>query len=208
VTVLLSTDHKLIPSRNARPATMQGSASGSNVRYNPTWKHSPFIEMNKAWTGPMLQLDYESLRLLIADQYEIFRPPARFVLPPHCTKDVHIPQGSTRDLWTVCTPEDYCLLGRCAVYSGSNWPTFQKFLMPPLSLSWQRQYTSLKRRSLTIRLHCANVLEGLHTRRRENLKSHVSSTLFCNERCPRNSMALADSWDTATHLYCWDEFVY
>jgi hypothetical protein len=44
---------------------------------------------------------YESLHLLIADQQEDFRPPARSVLPPHCTKDVYTPQGSTCDLWTV-----------------------------------------------------------------------------------------------------------
>jgi hypothetical protein len=48
-----------------------------------------------------LQLGYESLRLLIADQEKVFRPPACFVLPPHCIKDVYNPQGSTRDLWTI-----------------------------------------------------------------------------------------------------------
>jgi hypothetical protein len=52
-------------------------------------------------TARCLQLGYESLRLLIANQSEVFRPPACFVLPPHCTKDVYTPQGSTRDLWTV-----------------------------------------------------------------------------------------------------------
>jgi hypothetical protein len=31
-----STDHELIPARNAGLATVQGSASGSNVRYYPT----------------------------------------------------------------------------------------------------------------------------------------------------------------------------
>jgi hypothetical protein len=35
---------------------------------------------------------------LIADQKGVFRPPVCFVLPPHCTKDVYTPQGSTRDL--------------------------------------------------------------------------------------------------------------
>jgi hypothetical protein len=33
---LLSTDHEMIPVRNASLAAMQGSASGSNVRYYPT----------------------------------------------------------------------------------------------------------------------------------------------------------------------------
>jgi hypothetical protein len=33
---LQSTDHELIPARNASLAAMQGSASGSNVRYYPT----------------------------------------------------------------------------------------------------------------------------------------------------------------------------
>jgi hypothetical protein len=42
--MLLSTDHELIPARNANLVTMQGSTSGSNVRYYPTWKHSPLKE--------------------------------------------------------------------------------------------------------------------------------------------------------------------
>jgi len=35
-TYILSTDHELIPESNASLAAMQGSASGSNVRYYPT----------------------------------------------------------------------------------------------------------------------------------------------------------------------------
>jgi hypothetical protein len=31
----------------------------------------------------------------------MFRPPACFVLSPHCTKDVYTPQGSSSDMWTV-----------------------------------------------------------------------------------------------------------
>jgi hypothetical protein len=42
-----STDHELIPARNASLSAMQGSASGSNVRYYPTWKHSPLRERNE-----------------------------------------------------------------------------------------------------------------------------------------------------------------
>jgi hypothetical protein len=42
-----STDHELIPARNASLVAMQVSASGSNVRYNPTWKHSPVKERNE-----------------------------------------------------------------------------------------------------------------------------------------------------------------
>jgi hypothetical protein len=52
-------------------------------------------------TDRCVQLGYESLRLLIVDPYEVFRPPACSVLPPHCAKDVYHPQGSTRDLWTI-----------------------------------------------------------------------------------------------------------
>jgi hypothetical protein len=48
-----------------------------------------------------LQLGYESLPLLIADQEKVFRPPACSVLPPHCIKDVYTLLGSTSDLWTV-----------------------------------------------------------------------------------------------------------
>jgi hypothetical protein len=84
-----------IPARNASLAAMHGSASESNVRYYPTWKHSSLKERRHEHAR-CLQLGYESLRLLIADQWEAFRPPACSVLPPHYT-----PQGSTRDLWTV-----------------------------------------------------------------------------------------------------------
>jgi hypothetical protein len=35
---------------------------------------------------------------------KIFRPPACFVLPPHCTKDGYTPLVSTRDMWTVLSP--------------------------------------------------------------------------------------------------------
>jgi hypothetical protein len=52
---------------------MQGFASEVNAHYNPTWKHSPFKEINEqdcynALTALCLQLGYESLRLFIADQ--------------------------------------------------------------------------------------------------------------------------------------------
>jgi hypothetical protein len=63
---LLFTDHELIPAKSASLAAMQGSASVSNVRYYPTFKHSPLEKRNEhAWC---LQLGYESLRLLIAYQ--------------------------------------------------------------------------------------------------------------------------------------------
>jgi hypothetical protein len=45
--VLLSTDHELIPARNAGLAAMHGSASRSNVRYYQTWKYSPLKGINK-----------------------------------------------------------------------------------------------------------------------------------------------------------------
>jgi hypothetical protein len=65
---------------------MYGSVSESNVRYNPMWKHSSLRERNEqgcydAWTARYLQLGYESLRLLIPDQYEVFHPSSCFVLP-------------------------------------------------------------------------------------------------------------------------------
>jgi hypothetical protein len=44
---LLSTDHELIPARNASLAAMQGSAKGSNVRYYPKLKHSLLKESNE-----------------------------------------------------------------------------------------------------------------------------------------------------------------
>jgi hypothetical protein len=43
---MLSLDHELIPARNSSIAAMQGSASGNNVRYYSTWKHSPLKERN------------------------------------------------------------------------------------------------------------------------------------------------------------------
>jgi hypothetical protein len=61
-------------------------------------------EMNETYNAPTarcLQLGYDLLRLFIANQKEVFRPPACSVLPPHRTKDVYTPRGSTRDLWTV-----------------------------------------------------------------------------------------------------------
>jgi hypothetical protein len=99
VNCVRSTDHELIP-------TMQGSASGSNVRYYPTWKHSPFkTEMNKAVT--MLS-NYPMFAVTLWMTTSPYRWPIRslpstclFYTPPHCTKDVYTPQGSTRDLWTV-----------------------------------------------------------------------------------------------------------
>jgi hypothetical protein len=39
--VILSTDHELISAKNASLAAVHGSATGSNVRYYPTRKHSP-----------------------------------------------------------------------------------------------------------------------------------------------------------------------
>jgi hypothetical protein len=47
---LQSTYHELVPAKNASLEAMQGSASGSNVRYYPTSKHSPLKERNKAVT--------------------------------------------------------------------------------------------------------------------------------------------------------------
>jgi hypothetical protein len=97
-----STDHELIPTRSVSLAAMQRSASESNVRYYPTWKHSrpSKKEMNKAVTMlpncPMF-----AVRLWITTSP--YRWPIGS-LPPTCIKDVYTPQGSTRDLWTVMLP--------------------------------------------------------------------------------------------------------
>jgi hypothetical protein len=58
-----STDHGLIPARNASLAAMHGSAGRSKVRYCLTWKHSTLNKKKRqshehAWC---LQLAYESL---------------------------------------------------------------------------------------------------------------------------------------------------
>jgi hypothetical protein len=57
-------------------------------------------EMNKVWTCPRF-----SVRLWMTSPYRwpVGNLPSTRMLctPPHCTKDVCIPQGSTRDLWTV-----------------------------------------------------------------------------------------------------------
>jgi hypothetical protein len=45
--------------------------------------------LSKIQTTRRMQLGYELLNLLIADQKEVFRPPAYFVLPPNYTKDVY-----------------------------------------------------------------------------------------------------------------------
>jgi hypothetical protein len=48
-----------------------------------------------------LQLGYESLRLLIADQYEVFRPPACFALPPSAVR-TFTPPPPRRDQLVIC----------------------------------------------------------------------------------------------------------
>jgi hypothetical protein len=55
------TDHELIPAMNASVVAMQGSASGSNVRYYSTWKHSPLKEMNKAITMLIIKITLQWL---------------------------------------------------------------------------------------------------------------------------------------------------
>jgi hypothetical protein len=62
----------LIPARNASLAVVQGSTSGSNVTIQSKNIRPLKKELNKAvnnaYNARCLQLGYESLRLLIADQ--------------------------------------------------------------------------------------------------------------------------------------------
>jgi hypothetical protein len=89
---------------------MQGSASGSNVRYYPTWKHSPLKERNEqgchnAWTARCLQLGCDHhVSLLLTTRMPSVHLHALYSLP-HWNKYVYTQQGSTRDLWTVRTSE-------------------------------------------------------------------------------------------------------
>jgi hypothetical protein len=116
---------------------MHGSASGCNVRYvtmqreniRPSKKdiNKAVTTLSKIKTVRCLQLGYESLRLLIADQQEVFRPPACSVLPPHCTKDGNTTQRSTCDLWTVQRQRS---TGQCR-FRCQRSLSFKKF--PPLS---------------------------------------------------------------------------
>jgi hypothetical protein len=49
VTLTNSTDHEMIPARNASLVAMQRSASGNNVPFYSTWKHSPLKEGNEQY---------------------------------------------------------------------------------------------------------------------------------------------------------------
>jgi hypothetical protein len=55
--IIQSTDHELIPARNVGLAAVQGSATGSNVGYYSTWKHSPFKERNEQGCYNAIQKD-------------------------------------------------------------------------------------------------------------------------------------------------------
>jgi hypothetical protein len=103
---ILSTDNELMSARNANLAAVEGSASGSNVRYYLTWKHSPFKEiMNKAVTM-LPNVPMFAVRPWITTSPYLWPTgslPSTCMLcvPSHCTKDVYTQQGSTRGLWTV-----------------------------------------------------------------------------------------------------------
>jgi hypothetical protein len=104
-TILQSTDHELIPTRNASLVAMQVSASGNNVRYYPTWKHSPLKERkNKAVT--MLKLPdvcnwamnhYISLSLTSRKSSVHLHA----LYSPHTALRTFTPHRWTCDLWTV-----------------------------------------------------------------------------------------------------------
>jgi hypothetical protein len=69
---ILSTDHELIPERNASLAAMQGSASGSRLMFvtikrgNIRPSKEKIIRTYSSYNARCLQLGYESLRRLIA----------------------------------------------------------------------------------------------------------------------------------------------
>jgi hypothetical protein len=103
---VLSTDRGLIPARNASLAEMHGSASFRSLLSNV----KTFAPQRKIWTRLLqcLNCTMFAVRLWITTspyRWPIGSLPSTFMLwtPPHCTKDVYTPQGSTRDLWTVCT---------------------------------------------------------------------------------------------------------
>jgi hypothetical protein len=76
----------------------------------------------------------------------------------------------TERLKNKFTDEDGCLLGCCAMYSGTSLPTFKRCLLPPLSGRCPKflpDYTAQQPRR-----------QPLHTRRRENLKSHKFTDLL------------------------------
>jgi hypothetical protein len=93
-TRLQSTDHEVIVARNASLVAMHGSASGSNIRYYPTWKHSTVKERNEH--ARCLQLGNESLCLLFADHSSVHLH--ALYSPPHWTKDV----TPSRDQLVIC----------------------------------------------------------------------------------------------------------
>jgi hypothetical protein len=99
-TYLQPTDHEMIPARNASLAAMKGSASGSNVYYYPTWKHSP---LKKKWTR-LLQCPIFAVRLWGTTspyRWPIGNLPSTCMVctPPHCTK-TFTPRGDQLVIWT------------------------------------------------------------------------------------------------------------
>jgi hypothetical protein len=77
--------------------------------------------------------------------------------------------------------EDSCLLGYCAVLSGRSLPTFQRCLLPPSSgptsiIALMMEAVSTSETSVNFYQATRRNIEEdihLHTRRRENLKSHL-----------------------------------
>jgi hypothetical protein len=103
---------------------MHGSASGSYIRYYPTWKHSPLKEKNGRGCynlqNPNCPMFAGRLRKTMSPyRWPVGSLPSTYMFdtPLHCTKDVYTPQGSTCDLWTFVCLWDAVLTARLTLTS-------------------------------------------------------------------------------------------
>jgi hypothetical protein len=102
----------------------------------------------------------------------------------------HSPGNHKQSAVNTVTVEDGCFLGCCTMQSGRSSQTFKRCLLPPSLGRWlSTSETSVKFYQTT---WCNNPEDSnLHTRRRENLKSHtVSYSLFVSFcLCKRNFLS-------------------
>jgi hypothetical protein len=101
-----SIDHELIPARNLSLVAIQCSASGSNIRYYPSWKHLPLKERNEQGYTMLPNCPMFAVRLWSTTS--TYRRPVRSLpstcmicTPPRTALRTFTRRRDQRDLWTV-----------------------------------------------------------------------------------------------------------